>query len=43
MRLKNELKALQYYTKDIENELIKNRVIHVLEWYVRKATFYKDL
>ena len=43
MWLKKELSSLQHYTKEIENELIRNRVSYLMEWYVRKCTYYKNI
>ncbi|OPD38846.1 hypothetical protein AL714_00320 [Clostridium botulinum] len=43
MKLKEELRSLNNFIKTIENEVIKNRVEHLLIWYVKKATYYKRM
>ncbi|MCT4618218.1 MAG: DUF4231 domain-containing protein [Marinisporobacter sp.] len=41
MKLKEEIESLDNFTEMIENQIIKSRVKHLLEWYVKKATSYK--
>lgn len=41
--LKKELNSLNIYTENIKDKLIKRRIDHLLDWYVRKANFYKNL
>ena len=41
--LKKELKSIWIYTESIENKLAKKRIDHLLDWYIRKANFYKNL
>lgn len=41
--LKKELKSLEIYTGEIETKSIKSRIDHLLDWYIRKAVFYKNL
>ena len=41
--LKKELNSLNIYTENIKDELIKKRIEHLLDWYIRKANFYKNL
>lgn len=42
-RLRKELDSLDIYTFNIEDDIIKRRIDHLLDWYIRKATFYKNL
>lgn len=39
--LKKELESIWIYTESINNNLAKKRIGHLLDWYIRKATFYK--
>lgn len=41
--LKKELSSIGMYSESIKNFTIKRRILHLLEWYIRKATFYKKL
>ncbi|WP_165773172.1 DUF4231 domain-containing protein [Bacillus mycoides] len=41
MSLKKELISLEFYTTNIKNEVTRNRISHLLEWYVKKGTYYK--
>ena len=41
--LNKELKSIWIYTESIENKLAKKRIDHLLDWYIRKANFYKNL
>lgn len=41
--LKKELNSIKYYTNNIKNGTIKFRISHILNWYIRKAVFYKNL
>ncbi|HCW53223.1 MAG TPA: hypothetical protein DG753_05705 [Clostridium sp.] len=41
--LNKELSTLGMYLEKIKNYTIKKRIIHLLDWYIRKATFYKNL
>lgn len=41
--LSKELKSIQIYTSGITTPMIKDRIQHLLDWYMRKATFYKCL
>lgn len=43
MRLKKEKKSLRNFTENIDSKIIKERVDHILEWYICKASFYKTL
>ncbi|EHJ00364.1 hypothetical protein CDLVIII_3815 [Clostridium sp. DL-VIII] len=40
---KKELKSIPIYVVGIENEALKGRVEHILDWYIRKAASYKRL
>ena len=40
---KKELNSITIYINRIQDEDIKNRIKHILDWYMRKATFYKNL
>ncbi|MDU4860867.1 MAG: DUF4231 domain-containing protein [Terrisporobacter othiniensis] len=39
--LNKELKSINIYTYNITNEQVKKRINHLLDWYIRKANFYK--
>lgn len=41
--LNKELRTLGMYLEKIKDYTIKKRIIHLLDWYIRKATFYKNL
>ncbi|MEJ8555146.1 DUF4231 domain-containing protein [Tepidibacter sp. Z1-5] len=41
MKLKDEIQAVKDMTKNIENEVIRQRVEQLLVWDVKKATCYK--
>lgn len=41
--LKKELNSLEIYTGGLETKIIKSRINHLLDWYIRKATFYKNM
>lgn len=41
MKIKEEIESLDNFTEMIDNQIIKNRVVHLLEWYAKKATCYK--
>ncbi|MCR8744298.1 DUF4231 domain-containing protein [Romboutsia lituseburensis] len=41
--LSKEKESLEMYTSKIQDEYIKNRIDHILSWYINKATFYKRL
>ncbi|PFS25407.1 hypothetical protein COK45_05080 [Bacillus thuringiensis] len=41
--LKNELNSLEFYTINIKSEVTKNRINHLLGWYVKKGTYYKRI
>ena len=41
--LNKELKSIWIYTESIENKLAKKTIDHLLDWYIRKANFYKNL
>lgn len=41
--LKKELESLDLYVSKIKDDTIKKRISHLLDWYIRKATFYKNL
>lgn len=41
--LTKELGTIDIYINGIENHIIKKRIEHILEWYIRKSTFYKNL
>ncbi|EPB9414074.1 DUF4231 domain-containing protein [Clostridium perfringens] len=41
--LKKELQSLNIYVFKIEDYSLRARISHLLDWYVRKATFYKNL
>ncbi|MDU2162595.1 DUF4231 domain-containing protein [Intestinibacter bartlettii] len=41
--LNKELKSIWIYTESIDNKLAKNRINHLLDWYIRKANFYKNI
>lgn len=38
-----ELESMSMYTDEIQNKIIKARIKHILEWYIRKADFYKRI
>lgn len=40
--LKKELKSLGLYTNGLKSEVVRERIDHLLDWYVRKATFSKN-
>lgn len=41
--LTKELDTIDIYIDEIENNVIRKRIEHILEWYMRKSTFYKNL
>lgn len=41
--LNKELESIWIYTESINNDLAKKRIEHLLDWYIRKANFYKNL
>lgn len=41
--LNKELQSIWIYTESINNNLAKKRIEHLLDWYIRKANFYKNL
>ena len=41
--LNKELRTLGMYLEEIKNYTIKKRIMHLLDWYIRKATCYKNL
>lgn len=41
--LNKELESIWIYTESINNKLAKKRIEHLLDWYIRKANFYKNL
>ena len=41
--LNKELESICIYTESINNNLAKKRIEHLLDWYIRKANFYKNL
>ena len=41
--LKKELKSLDMYVEKIEDRVIKSRILHLLDWYIRKANFYRNI
>ncbi|GAA0864026.1 DUF4231 domain-containing protein [Paraclostridium tenue] len=41
--LGKELESLVIYTEEIETKIIKDRLEHLLDWYVRKSIFYKRM
>jgi hypothetical protein len=40
---KKELESIPIYVGRIENEALKERIEHILDWYIRKAVFCKNL
>lgn len=41
--LEKEINSLEIYTDGLETKIIKSRIDHLLDWYIRKSTFYKNL
>nr|WP_263327040.1 DUF4231 domain-containing protein [Neobacillus sp. Marseille-Q6967] len=42
MNLKEkEFDSLEFYTARIEDEVVRNRVNHMLIWFIKKATYHK--
>ncbi|SFC97304.1 DUF4231 domain-containing protein [Clostridium uliginosum] len=40
---KKELKSIHIYVNNINDRIIRARIEHLLDWYIRKSTFYKNL
>lgn len=41
--LTKELASIEIYLESVSSFTVKRRIRHILDWYIRKATFYKKL